>query len=94
MNLFIFPLIQSAVALRKSSTLNALSSVILIAIFSTLNILALFGTYIGQGNSENLLHTLIREAIRDYECAGSNVWVYLCLHIIPSLIVLIKILTN
>jgi Gaa1-like, GPI transamidase component len=41
-----------------------------------------------------LLHSLTREAILDYDCSGSNVWVYLCLHIVPSLIIFVKILTN
>jgi hypothetical protein len=37
---------------------------------------------------------IVRDAVMDYECAGSNVWVYLCLQFVPSALILAKILIN
>ena len=93
--LCIFPLIHSAVHLRGVSCFKALWSLILLVLILTLDILLLFGSFIKKGVQPwNLVEGLTREAILDYECAGSNIWIYVCLHILPSLIILVKILTN
>jgi hypothetical protein len=95
MNLFVFPFVQSAGYLG-SSFKSILMTFILLAFFSGFTLLTLFGTHLAHLTTHPLsfLSALLRDSILDYTCAGSNTWVYLCLHCLPALIVTAKILIN
>ena len=110
MCLVIFPLIQSANYLRSSFSNALQSTIMITLVISaTLALLfgtfianpktAGISTVPRDASSivqfaYELVHGLTRDAILDYDCGGSNVWVYACLHIVPSLIIFFKILTN
>ena len=74
----------------------------LLAAFSTFDVLALFGSVIAgnaaggglRGAQGGALQGMVSGMVKDYVCAGSNVWVYKCLQVVPSIIILVKILTN
>jgi hypothetical protein len=92
MNLFVFPFLQSAASLRHSFK-SALGTLALVSFFSIATYFTLFGSFAGSGVS-HLGHKLMREMILDHHCAGSNVWVYSCMHVVPAFIMFVKILTN
>ena len=92
MTLFVFPFLQSAASLRHSFK-SALGTFILVTFFSLATFFTLFGSFVGSDVS-NLAHKLIREMILDHQCAGSNTWVYTSLHVVPALIIFVKILSN
>lgn len=92
MTLFVFPFLQSAASLRHSLKSAALT-ILLVSFFSIVTYLTLFGSMVGSGVSQ-LGHKILREMILDHQCAGSNMWVYTSLHLVPAFIIFIKILTN
>lgn len=105
--LFLFPLIQYAKSLRDSTPLDAVLSVLYIITWVAATVVLLFGSYLahpelaGLPKSASALDLalglpkyLISEAIRDSLCVGSNLWTYICLHFIPSLLMMFKILLN
>jgi hypothetical protein len=93
----------------KSGAISVLTSLVVLSALSVVSFFLLFGTYISHPEllglpqpvdassfwyfGSGLLHTLTKQAILDNVCAGSNVWVYVCLHMIPSLIIFVKIWT-
>jgi ABC-type cobalamin transport system permease subunit len=85
--------------MRTHSAKDLVISLVGIVCIATFTVYLLFGSLLANPTMfgvENggIVPMLMREAIMDYDCAGSNVWVYLCLHIIPSMIVFVKILTD
>ena len=92
MNLFVFPFLQSAASLRHSFK-SALGTLFLVSFFSVATYFTLFGSFVGSGVSQ-LGHKMMREMIMDHQCAGSNVWVYGCMNVVPAFIMFVKILTN
>ena len=105
--LFLFPLIQYAKSLRDSTRLDAVLSVFYIFTWVAATVVLLFGSYLahpelaGLPKSASALDLalglpkyLISEAIRDSLCVGSNLWTYICLHFLPSLLMMFKILLN
>jgi hypothetical protein len=100
MCVIIFPLIHFSINFtRYQSITDIIISLTGIATTIVVSILLLFGSLIANPEhfgmeSGDMVLMLVREAILDYDCAGSNVWVYMCLHFIPSFIVFIKVLTD
>jgi hypothetical protein len=102
----IFPLMHFSTNLFRTQSLKDLAlSVTAIIAIALLTVYLLFGSLIANPQvfgldidnnwfAINTISMLTREAILDYDCAGSNVWVYICLHIIPSLIIFFKVLTD
>jgi hypothetical protein len=105
--LFLFPLIQYAKSLRDSKPLDAVLSVLYIVIWVAATVVLLFGSYLAHPELAGLPKSataldlalglpkyLISQAIRDSLCVGSNLWVYICLHFLPSFLMMFKILLN
>lgn len=96
----VFPLMHFSTNLwRTKSFKDLVISIAGIVIITGVTILLLFGSLLANPQAfgvekGGLFSMLMREAIMDYDCAGSNIWVYLCLHIFPSLIVFLKVLTD
>ena len=63
MNLFVFPLMQSAASLRHSLK-SALGTLFLVSFFSTVTYLTLFGSF--TGGVGQLGHRMVREMIMDH----------------------------
>lgn len=84
---------------RHQSIIDFVISLSGIAVTIIVSSLLLFGSMIANPEhfgmeSGDMVLMLVREAILDYDCAGSNVWVYMCLHIVPSFIVFVKVITD
>ncbi len=78
MCLFIFPLLQSASYLGRG-IFSTVKTITLSSIVVAITVFILFGTYLAQKNIRSLPETLLKESILDYQCGGSNVWIYFCL---------------
>jgi len=89
MCLFVFPLIQSAGYLGRSLR-DTLQTLLLCGLVLATATLLLFGTMLGDSG----FVSLVRTAIADHLCGGSNVWTYLCLQVLPSFLIFFKILSN
>lgn len=72
-------------------------------LMSTLTIiLFLFGTSVAEASKQQKpveflgkqLKECILEIILDYQCAGSRVWIFICLVLLPQILTLLKVLTN
>jgi hypothetical protein len=105
--LFFFPLLQFANKVSGATIGSVVFTVGGLAATMAVMVYMLFGTYIahpeilglakdssGVSLGWNILQTLLSDSIRDYMCGGSNIWVYISIHMLPNLIVLLKIITN
>lgn len=89
-----FPLLANTVYLFKGGFIGVFVSINLLLICGSIGFLTLFsGANVKQGEL-GLIKNITKESILDYECVGSNIWLFLCTVIIPNLITIFKVLTN
>ena len=100
--LFVYPLVPLTQAhdfTWKQYLFRATLSVIWLVGSFTGVVLIMFGTIIDQESYDisrisDRLTSMSQQALLDYECVGSRVWMIMLLTILPNILMIFKILTN
>jgi hypothetical protein len=93
-SMFVYPILHNVISLR-SNAYDVVKSIVSVSAFSCIAFLFLFGgVKMSEGGMFENLSSIIGEAIFDYECVGSNVWLFICIILVPNLIIIIKTMTN
>lgn len=93
------PLTQAKDFTWSKYVLKATVSIVWLGVTITGLALIVFGTILDQENYNplgiaNRFTNMAKEALLDYECIGSRVWMVTMLMLYPNILLIFKILTN